>query len=156
MHGFPSVFFVIRWHPLARQRTKLIGNNILSAIRWRSPRLAYLIINRSGARCGGGGRDGDACRRTSIVAPTRLYMGLPNYYYCYYYLFTWRNWSKFIKNDATAVRYPSSASWPDSGAPTVPQLLLLLYSSRSNLVRLDKRIFEDLFSALFVAFNCGP
>ena len=64
-----------RWHPLARQRTKNIRNNILFAIRWRSPRLAYIIIIMSGAGCGRGERDGRARRLPSIVGPTHLHMG---------------------------------------------------------------------------------
>ena len=64
-----------RWHPLARQRTKNIRNNILFAIRWRSPRLAYIIIIMSGVGCGRGGRDGRARRPPSIVGPTHLHTG---------------------------------------------------------------------------------
>ena len=65
----------VRWHPLARQRTKDIRNNILFAIRWRSPRLAYIIIIMSGAGCGRGERDGRARRLPSIVGPTHLHTG---------------------------------------------------------------------------------
>ena len=56
-----------RWHPLARQRTKIVGSDTLSAIRWRSPRLAYIIINGCGV-----GASGARGRRVtlSIVVPT--------------------------------------------------------------------------------------
>ena len=42
-----------RWHPLARQRAKVEGKSSIFAIRWRPPRLAYIIIIVCGVGAGG-------------------------------------------------------------------------------------------------------
>ena len=60
-----------RWHPLARQRAQTTGNNAIIAIRWRSPRLVFIIINVSGV-----GARGRAWVLPSIVALAQPHLGL--------------------------------------------------------------------------------
>ena len=71
MHFFMIRYRPFRYRPLPRHWAKVKGNNTFFAIRYRSPRLAFIIINVSGV-----GARGRARVLPSIVALAQPHLGL--------------------------------------------------------------------------------